>query len=259
MQLIIPNWVNVPRNISAFSTLREGGVSAAPYDDGSGGGGLNLGTHVGDKLEAVARNRALLETLLPASPIWLSQVHSADVVDVAAVSTGVEADAVIATQPGMVCAIQTADCLPVLFADLDGRVVGAAHAGWRGLVAGVLQNTVERMKAAGAGDIVAWLGPAIGRDQFEVGGDVLERFVERAESTQMSHQILAQTQACFAPIADRPGKYLADIYQLARIALQQAGVQRIDGGGLCTVTDRRFYSYRRDKTTGRMVSLIWLK
>ncbi|MEO6919625.1 MAG: peptidoglycan editing factor PgeF [Collimonas sp.] len=261
MHLIIPNWAGVPANIGACATLRSGGVSQGPYDDGNGGGGLNLGAHVEDAPQAVAQNRALLQTLLPASPLWLTQVHGHDVVDAGTVDNAVadvEADAAIATRPGVVCAIQTADCLPVLFADVGGRVVGAAHAGWRGLLGGVLQNTAARMRAAGAGPIVAWLGTAIGPEKFEVGADVLQAFVDAASDTDSAVR-LVQIQACFTPIAQRPGKYLADIYQLARIALQQADVSQIYGGGLCTVTDKNCYSYRRDRVTGRMASLIWLK
>ncbi|WP_211440891.1 peptidoglycan editing factor PgeF [Collimonas humicola] len=261
MQLIIPNWTGVPGNIGAFATLRGGGVSQGAYDDVNGGGGLNLGAHVGDAAQAVAQNRALLDVLLPASPLWLTQVHGHDVVDAGAADGAViEADAAIATRPGVVCAIQTADCLPVLFADVNGRVVGAAHAGWRGLQGGVLQNTVARMRAAGAGTIVAWLGAAIGPDSFEVGADVLQAFVDAVQTGDAdAASRTAQIQACFVPIAQRPGKYLADIYQLARIALKQAGVAQVYGGGLCTVSDRNCYSYRRDRVTGRMASLIWLK
>ena len=263
MQLIIPDWPGLPSNIGAFATLRSGGFSRAPYDDGNGGGGLNLGTHVGDLLQDVERNRARLDMLLPASPVWLSQVHGHHVIDAdgfgGGAIVGVEADAAIATRAGVVCAIQTADCLPVLFADSNGGVVGAAHAGWRGLVGGVLQNTVAHMRAAGAGPISAWLGAAIGPERFEVGVDVLAAFVDAAETGQTQPQSRAQIQACFTPIAQRPGKYLADIYQLARIALHQADVRHIHGGGACTVSDRNFYSYRRDHVTGRMASLIWLK
>jgi YfiH family protein len=255
MQLIIPDWPGLPPNIGAFATLRGGGASEGPYDDGNGGGGLNLGSHVGDLPQAVERNRARLDVLLPASPLWMTQVHGHDVIDAAGAAAGIEADAAIATRAGVVCAIQTADCLPVLFADLNGGVVGAAHAGWRGLAGGVLQNTVARMRAAGAGPIAAWLGAAIGPDRFEVGADVLAAFVGTAEPGQARLQI----QACFAPVAQRRGKYLADIYQLARIALRQVNVQDVHGGGLCTVSDRNFYSYRRDHVTGRMASLIWLK
>lgn len=250
MKFIVPDWTDIPANIGALSTVRQGGVSHVPYDDGAGGGGLNLGTHVGDRPEDVQRNRALLRGLLPAEPVWLSQVHGTTVLDAATVANAPDADACIATQRGVVCVIQTADCLPVLFCDTRGLVVGAAHAGWRGLAAGVLENTVARMRDAGADDIIAWMGPAIGPDRFEVGQDVLTAFVERD----------ANTRAAFKPIAGQSGKYLADIYSLATATLRKAGVARIYGGGLCTVTDkRRFYSYRRDKTTGRMASLIWLK
>ncbi|WP_395827180.1 peptidoglycan editing factor PgeF [Collimonas sp.] len=255
MQLIIPDWANVPKNIAAISTMRDGGSSLGPYGDGYGRGGLNLGAHVNDAPQAVASNRALLAAVLPAEPVWMAQVHGNSVIDAGSAEIGIEADAAIATRPGVVCVVQTADCLPVLFADLQGRIVGAAHAGWCGLMAGILQNTVARMRLAGAAQIAAWLGPAIGPEQFEVGVDVLSAFVNAAQSTQHAEQI----QACFHPIGARPGKYLADIYQLARLALRQAGVQDIYGGGFCTVTDRRFYSYRRDQLTGRMASLIWLK
>lgn len=262
MQLIIPNWTGVPANVGAFATLRHGGVSQGLYDDGNGGGGLNLGAHVDDAPAAVAQNRALLNALLPASPLWLTQVHGRAVVDAGAVDGAavVEADAAIATRPGVVCAIQTADCLPVLFADVDGRAVGAAHAGWRGLQGGVLQNAATRMRAAGAGQIVAWLGAAIGPASFEVGADVLQAFADAVPAGAADSELwLAQTQACFVAIPQRPGKYLADIYQLARIALREAGVTQVYGGGLCTVNDRNCYSYRRDRVTGRMASLIWLK
>jgi hypothetical protein len=247
---IVPDWTDAPANVGALSTLRRGGVSRAPYDDGAGGGGMNLGTHVGDLQEHVLQNRALLRTLAPAEPAWLSQVHGTRVVD-AAMAEGVpEADACITTQPGVVCAIQTADCLPVLFCDTKGRAVGAAHAGWRGLAAGVLENTLAQMRAAGADEILAWMGPAIGPERFEVGQDVFAAFVDRD----------ADARAAFRPIPGQPGKYLADIYGLARATLRKAGVSRVHGGTMCTVSDpRRFYSYRRDKTTGRMASLIWIK
>lgn len=250
MDLIIPEWTDAPANVGALSTTRRGGTSPAPYDDGAGGGGLNLGVHVGDAPEFVRQNRALLRTLLPGEPAWLSQVHGAQVVDAAAASDMPQADACIATQPGVVCAIQTADCLPVLFCDMGGRAVGAAHAGWRGLAGGVLENTVSRMRDAGAGDIIAWMGPAIGPRCFEVGQDVFAAFVGRE----------ADMATAFEPLHGQDGKYLADIYLLARKTLRNAGVDKVFGGGQCTVTGRdRFYSYRRDKTTGRMASLIWLK
>lgn len=259
MHLIIPDWIGAPHNVGALVTSREGGVSLPPYDNGVGGGGLNLGAHVGDQLADVARNRALLDSLLPAPPLWMTQVHGVNVVDAGNAAIGVEADAAIATQPGVVCAVQTADCLPVLLCDVAGRAVGAAHAGWRGLVGGVLEGTVARMRDAGAGEIMAWLGPAIGPQQFEVGTDVLAAFMAGARARQASAEILLQTESAFVPIAERSGKYLADIYSLARIVLREAGVARVYGGGACTVSDRQFYSYRRDKVTGRMASLIWLK
>ncbi len=249
MKLLQPDWVNVPANVRALSTLRAGGVSLAPYDDGSGSGGLNLGTHVGDDPVAVQHNRARLRALLPAEPAWLNQVHGAAVVNAANVHGTPAADACIANEPGAVCVIQTADCLPVLFCDLEGRVVGAAHAGWRGLAGGVLENTLAAMRAAGAQEIVTWMGPAIGPMQFEVGKEVRQAFM--ADSA-------AAAQA-FKPVTGMPGKYLADIYQLARLILHRQGIERIYGGGFCTVSEPdRFFSYRRDKVTGRMASMIWL-
>lgn len=250
LNIITPDWTGAPANVGALTTLRQGGVSFAPYGDGCEGPGLNLGTHVGDSAESVQQNRALLRTILPAEPAWLTQVHGTRVVDAALAEYAAEADASIATRPSVVCAIQTADCLPVLFCDVGGTVVGAAHAGWRGLASGVLENTINAMRETNAGEIVAWLGPAIGPAQFEVGSEVLNTFVARDVGAS----------AAFQPVPGHPGKYLADLYQLARLILLQAGVRRISGGGLCTVQDRRrFYSYRRDHVTGRMASLIWIK
>lgn len=244
MDFIIPDW-NAPGSVGALSTTRHGGTSGGPYA-APDGGGLNLGIHVGDDPQAVARNRALLRAHLPAEPSWLNQVHGVRVVDAADTAGQVpDADASISASPGTVCVIQTADCLPVLFCDSDGKVVGAAHAGWRGLAGGVLQATAARMREAGAGDIMAWLGPAIGPRAFEVGQDVADAF---------------SNAGAFRAIPERPGKFLADIYMLARAALAEAGVEKISGGGYCTVEDaRRFYSYRRDRVTGRMASLIWLR
>lgn len=248
MELLIPEW-NAPANIGALTTLRAGGFSPAPFGDGQGGPGLNLGTHVDDDPALVAANRALLRRLLPQEPGWLTQVHGTAVLDAAALPAQAQADGAISDTPGAVCVMMTADCLPVLFCDRAGTVVGAAHAGWRGLAAGVLEHTVAAMRARGAGEIMAWLGPAIGAQRFEVGGEVREAFVQHA----------AVAEAAFSPYQDRPGKYLADIYLLARQRLAAIGVDDVAGGGLCTVSDTRFYSYRRDKTTGRMASLIWLK
>lgn len=256
METIIPDWPGLPSNVGALSTLRRGGVSVAPFDDGVGGGGLNLRESAGDGPQACAQNRRLLQTLLPGPVRWLDQVHGTVVVELVEVveladaalldqTRPPKADASFCVSPGLVCAVQTADCLPVLFADAAGRVVGAAHAGWRGLAAGVLQQTVAQMRAAGAGEIGAWLGPAIGPQNFEVGQEVFDAFADAS---------------AFVPIAGKPGKYLADLYRLAKSALRLVDVERVFGGGFCTYGDRsRFYSYRRDGVTGRMASLIWIK
>jgi len=256
---LTPLWPGLPGHVGALSTLRGGGLSVAPYDDGAGGGGLNLGSHVGDDGAAVAANRARLAALLPGQPAWLSQVHGTAVVDAASaigLAAAPEADASVATTAGAVCTILTADCLPVLFCDRQGTVVGAAHAGWRGLAGGVLQSTLTAMRAAGAGDILAWLGPAIGPQRFEVGADVLSAFEDGAvEDGGRAH-----VRAAFQAIDGRPGKYLADIYALARRILAAEGVDQVSGGTDCTVSDaRQFYSFRRDGVTGRQASLIWLK
>ena len=254
---LVPDWPDAPANIGALASTRTGGFSAAPYDDGQGGGGLNLGLHCGDDPDTVLRNRARLQQALPARPAWISQVHGIAVADAATVGPGVPvqvADASIASAPGVVCAVMTADCLPVLLADVHGRVVGAAHAGWRGLAAGVLGETVRAMRAAGAGDITAWMGPAIGPCQFEVGADVLDSFMAGAQTGE-AEQVRAAFQAC----PGRAGKYLADIYALGRLHLARDGVTRVSGGTYCTASDAsRFYSYRRDHVTGRQASLIWL-
>lgn len=250
MGLIYPDWVGAPDTIGALSTTRKGGVSHPPYDDGAGGGGLNLGVHVADQWADVQKNRVLLRALLPAEPAWLSQIHGVKVVDAANAEGVPDADASIATQPGIVCVVQTADCLPILFCDVAGTVVGAVHAGWRGLANGIVENTIVGMRNAGAGEILAWMGPAIGPQKFEVGLDVVSTFV--------THD--ASSIDAFKSIAGQTGKYLANIYLLARQRLKKIGVEKIYGGGLCTFSDnQRFYSYRRDGVTGRMASLIWIK
>ncbi|QOY96639.1 peptidoglycan editing factor PgeF [Massilia sp. UMI-21] len=253
--LVWPDWPDLPAQVGALATGRDGGCSQGAYDDGKGGGGLNLGMHCGDDPEAVRRNRARLQAYLPGRPAWIAQVHGADVVDAGSVGpdqpvrTG---DASIATRAGPVCAILTADCLPVLFADLDGKVVGAAHAGWRGLAGGVLGQTVRAMRAAGAGEITAWMGPAIGPDAFEVGEDVRAAFMAALPG--------AATLAAFRPKFDQPVKFWADIFALARLMLAREGITRVHGGGMCTFSaPQRFYSYRRDRVTGRQASLIWIK
>ena len=236
---LVPDWPATP-GVRALQTLRTGGCSPAPWAS------FNLGDHVGDDPAHVAANRAELRQALPAEPLWLSQVHGTTVVDAALAPQGTSADASFSRQPGPVCAVMTADCLPVLFCDRAGSVVAAAHAGWRGLLDGVLENTIAALQVA-PGDLLAWLGPAIGPECFEVGGEVREAFVARD----------AAAAGCFRPHGD---KWLADIYALARQRLLQAGVTAISGGGVCTVSDaERYFSYRRDGVTGRMATLIWLE
>lgn len=227
--------------VRTLVTTRQGGVSAAPYAS------LNLGTHVGDDPQLVAENRALLRQQLPAEPAWLSQTHSTLVLEASQVSAAPEADASFTRQDNTVCVVMTADCLPVLLCDRQGSVVAAAHAGWRGLCDGILEASIDSMQTDPA-ELMAWMGPAIGPDAFEVGAEVRAAF--------MAHD--PASDAAFSPIGD--DKYLADIYLLARQRLQAAGVSAIYGGGRCTVIERdRFFSYRRDGRTGRMASLIWLE
>lgn len=237
--LIVPDWP-APSNVRALVTTRGGGVSAGPYDS------FNLGTHVGDRPEAVAENRARLRRLLPAEPVWLDQVHGTTVLEADRASGLARADASLARTPGVVCSVMTADCLPVLFCDDTGSVVAAAHAGWRGLAAGVLEATVARMAVAPE-CVLAWLGPAIGPTAFEVGAEVREAFVTGDPGA-------AEAFVCHP----QPDKWLADLFVLARRRLVRAGVSRVYGGGLCTVSDEaRFYSYRRDGVTGRFASMVW--
>ncbi|WP_043345325.1 peptidoglycan editing factor PgeF [Cupriavidus basilensis] len=258
---LVPDWP-APARVRALSTTRQGGVSEAPYGlvDGSPGG-LNLGTHVGDEAAAVAANRSRLDAWLPAVPGWLEQVHGCAIAtedQFAADGVVPQADASIATTAGRVCAVMTADCLPVLLCDRAGTVVGAAHAGWRGLCGGVIEATLAHMgkqvgKQAGAqAQWLAWLGPAIGPDAFEVGAEVRQAFLAQARPDET-----AQVDLAFR--AGAGGKYFADIYALARIRLARAGCTAVYGGDACTVGDaQRFYSYRRDGVTGRMASLVWL-
>ncbi len=241
MQNLTAGWP-APARVRTLVTTRDGGVSLAPYAS------LNLGQHVGDDPAAVAENRARLRACLPAEPFWLNQVHGIGVQEACADAPDVppDADAGFTRQPGVVCAVMTADCLPVLLTDRSGSVLAAAHAGWRGLCNGIIEATIARM-AVPANDILAWLGPAIGPDAFEVGPEVRAAF--------MAHDPTAAS--AFAAIPD--GKYLADIYLLARQRLNACGVTDVHGGDACTVTEReRYFSYRRDGRTGRMASLIWL-
>ena len=241
MQLIRPEWP-APANVQAVCTTRAGGVSTGLYST------LNLGTHVGDEAATVQMNRRLLMEAagLPVQPAWLEQVHGTEVVDVGGqLPDMIEADAGVSHTPGEVCAIMTADCLPVLFASTEGDCVAAAHAGWRGLAAGVLANTVEALDCPN-NQLLAWLGPAIGPQAFEVGDEVRAAFLTLDDGAG----------SCFVAHADR---WLADIYALARRQLAQLGVKGVYGGDFCTYSDsERFFSYRRDGVCGRMASLIWL-
>lgn len=237
-----PQWP-APRMVRAASTLRTGGISAPPFDS------LNLGDHVGDAPEAVRDNRARLRSALslPAEPCWLNQVHGAAVVDASMYATPPKADACVARSAGQVCVVMTADCLPVLFCSREGDRVAAAHAGWRGLAGGVLESTVSSLGLPGS-ELLAWLGPAIGPNAFEVGDEVRIAFTA---------QDMAAAQA-FRP-SHRPGHWMADIYLLARQHLARLGVRAVYGGDACTHTDEaRFFSYRRDGQCGRMASLIWI-
>jgi polyphenol oxidase len=239
---IIPEWP-VPASVRALSTTRTGGVSEGCWRS------LNLGDHVQDDAAAVSENRRILvrEASLPSEPFWLRQVHGCVVADTTGNETACEADASWSDRPGQVCAVMTADCLPVLFANRSGTRVAAAHAGWRGLAAGVLEQVVGRF-ADEPGEIVAWLGPAIGPEAFEVGDELRDAFVS------------LHADAGRAFTTARPGHWLADIYSLARTHLAAAGVTQIHGGDFCTFSDsERFFSYRRDGVTGRMATLIWLE
>lgn len=241
MDIIRPDWP-APPAVRAVSTTRDGGVSAGPFAS------LNLGDHVGDEPDRVARNRALLRERLrlSAEPQWLRQVHGCGVADADGASALCEADASVARSPGRVCAVMTADCLPILLCDEAGTRVAAVHAGWRGLAAGVVDGAVTALGASPSA-LLAWLGPAIGPDAFEVGAEVRERFVANDPGNESAFREL------------NGGKWLADIYRLARRRLARLGVARVFGGGHCTASEpERFFSYRRDGVTGRMGSMIWL-
>jgi len=244
-----PDWAAPPR-VGAFVSIRAGGVSTGRF--AGPGGGLNLGDHVGDDPAAVMENRARLQAMVPGPIRWLRQVHGIGVHDADGVPpvAAPEADAAIATRPGVVLAVLTADCLPILLAEAGGRVVGVAHAGWRGLAAGVTEATVEAMRRRAGPDarLIAWLGPAIGPSAFEVGSEVREAFCDPDPGAD----------SAFMP-GRSPGKWWADLYALTRRRLARCGVQTAGGGTLCTVGDpARFYSHRRDRVSGRMASLIWL-
>jgi len=238
IEWVIPHWP-APAGVRAYTTTRAGGVSAGAY------AALNLAAHVGDDPAAVEENRRRLRTQLPAEPLWLSQVHGTTVVRAEDAVEGVAADAAFTRRAGRVCAVLTADCLPVLLCNDAGTVVAAAHAGWRGLAGGVVEAAVRATNEPPA-RLLAWLGPAIGPQAFEVGAEVRAAF--------LAHY--SPEAAAFA--AKGNGKWLADLYRLAELRLRGLGVERVFGGGFCTFNEaERFYSYRREKATGRMASLIW--
>ncbi|MXR32063.1 peptidoglycan editing factor PgeF [Pseudomonas sp. PICF6] len=235
---LIPDWP-APAWVKACVTTRTGGVSLAPFDS------LNLGDHVGDEPTAVAENRRRLTDRFAIRPAWLQQIHGITVVEADPAQVAI-ADASWTATPGIACTAMTADCLPVLFCNRAGTRVAAAHAGWRGLANGVLEATLDSLQVP-ADEILAWLGPAIGPQAFEVGPEVREAFMAQ----------LPRAADAFVP-GDTAGKFLADIYALARQRLAARGVTAVYGGGQCTVTDPRFFSYRRNSRTGRFASLIWL-
>ena len=241
---LIPEW-DAPRQVEAWFTTRAGGVSTGPYAS------MNLGRHVGDDPANVAENRRLALLAVDATPVWLNQVHGTHVAELTHASPlapAPVADASVTSDTTVVCNVLVADCLPVFFCDRDGTRVGVAHAGWRGLAAGVLEQTLVEMKVP-AHRLIAYLGPAIGPTAFEVGDDVRTAFMERDAGCGLA----------FAPKNGSPGKHLANLYELARRRLRAAGLHDISGGALCTYTmPERFFSYRREKISGRMGAFIRL-
>ena len=237
---IVPDWPASAR-VRALITTRNGGSSIGPYAS------MNVGLRVDDDPLSVEANRRLLKQFLPAEPKWLNQVHGTSVVDTQTITHPVEADASVATGPGSVSVVMVADCLPILIADRTGSIVAAAHAGWRGLAAGIIENTVRAFDTPPR-NLLAYLGPAIGPSAFEVGNEVRDAFIAVDQAAQIA----------FHP--HQPGKWLADLFLLARQRLAKAGLANVYGGGQCTYSDPgRFYSHRRDKVSGRMAALIWIE
>lgn len=240
-QLIFPDWP-APANIRAISTTRLGGVSHSPWHQ------MNLAIHVGDDPRDVQQNRDILMNMaqLPQEPMWLQQVHGCDVFD-ANNPVSKECDASVSRRCGEICVVMTADCLPLLMTNRQGTVVAAVHAGWKGLASGVIERAIDSM-ACDAKDILVWLGPAIGPNHFEVGEDVYAAFVDKNTAAN----------SAFVSVSD--GKWLCNLYRLARQCLSAYGILSVTGGDLCTYSDaERFFSYRRDGVTGRMASLIWME
>ena len=240
LSYLTPSW-SAPACVKAYVSTRQGGVSEGEF------GSLNLGGHVGDEINDVKQNRQLFSSdlAMPNSIVWLNQVHGTNVVVLPSNDNELDADAAVTAQIGQVCAVLTADCLPVFFCNKQGTQVGVAHAGWRSLCSGVLENTLKHFSAPS--DVLVWFGPAIGSAAFEVGEDVRDAFITKN----------AEAEAAF--VFQGNGKWLADLYLLARQRLSACGVAEIYGGDCCTYQDQaRFFSYRRDGKTGRMASVIWL-
>ena len=247
---IIPQWP-APSSVKSAITLRTGGYSQPPFASN------NLATHVQDDPVTVGKNRArLMESLkLPAEPLWLDQYHSTELTYLPEAPPLARADGSYSDQPNTVCVVLTADCLPVLFCNKSGSQIAAAHAGWRGLCGGILRNIVASFKDS-ADQIMAYLGPSIGPEAFEVGEEVLQAFLQKGQDQTHRREI----EAAFRPVRADAGKYLADLHQLARAELAACGVTGIYAGDFCSYTDSdRFYSYRRESKTGRNASLIWLQ
>ncbi|EEF15690.1 hypothetical protein AM202_0505 [Actinobacillus minor 202] len=244
MTHISPQW-HAPKQVHGFTTVRIGGVSLPPFDS------LNLGDHVNDNPQDVAQNRALLveRFKLPQAPLYLTQTHSTRVIELPYDGENLEADAAYTNQANQVCLVMTADCLPVLFYNKQGNEVAAAHAGWRGLCDGILEETVAKFQCP-ASDISAWLGPAIGENAFQVDEEVIKQFCA----------VDPQAQEAFRPDPTASGKFLGNLYQIAKQRLNKLGITQITGGEHCTYTESdKFFSYRRDKQTGRMATLIWFE
>ena len=240
---ITPNWP-APANVKALQTTRAGGISRGSYNS------LNFGSHVNDEPMHVAHNRQLLSDFLPSEPVWLNQVHGINAVDAAQTDCLPAADASFSTRKNVVCVTMTADCLPILLCNQAGTAVASIHAGWRGLCDGIIDATVSKMPVNSA-DLIAWLGPAIGPNAFEVGAEVREQFMIKDAKSEIAFKKQGENQA--------QDKWLADIYKIATQRLNNLGITQIYGGGECTYTDKeKFFSFRRDGQTGRMATLIWL-
>lgn len=239
---VVPDW-NAPARVRAFVTTRHGGVSRGEFAS------MNIGTRSGDDPANVQANRRILRGHLPAEPRWMAQVHGVQVADLDRFGSDEvpTADAAVTRSPGRVAVVSTADCMPLFLCDVAGTRVAVAHAGWRGMAAGVIENTVRAL-GSDPSRTLAWMGPAIGPEAFEVGPEVRAQFVDADPAAD----------SAFKP--HRTGKYLADLYALARQRLARAGVTRVHGGGFCTFGDaENFFSYRRAQKSGRMGACIWME